>query len=455
MLKINNSSLVVRRGATMVDILVAVAVLAVIATALAQTITLALSQMMDARSRLTAINLANEQMEMLRNLPYDRVAVEGGVPSGTIDPDRTVTLRSRVYRILTDVRYVDDPLDGTIDSDVPDVIPTDYKQATVVVTWGDASPARRVQLQSLFVPPGVETAAGGGTLVINIFDGLGVPLSSARVTVHNTTVSPAVLFSAFTDVAGRIIVPGAPAADNYVITVEKSGHESVTTLPPPPGSPFTPTDQHATVLEGELTAQSIVSARLATARFEVRDAFDTPQDGVALHVSGGRVLGTYTDGSFAYSVDEDVVSDDSGDVVRSDTAPGTYTIQVTDSAYTLFEVEDDSTDASTDCAIPPGHNTSCIVRVVNQSQPAVIVHVRDANTGAPIADAVVRLQSTTRDETQSSNRYGDALIAGTRDLPLTTGLYTLTVTADGYTSQQKVLDVTALMSQEFSLTKNP
>ncbi len=417
-----------RRGVTIVEVVIAVAVLGIIVTALARTFSLAAAQALDARSRSAAVAIASAQMEALRNLPYDAVAVQGGVPAGNIPPHRTETRGAQVYNVATDIRYEDDPFDGTLATG--DVVPTDYKRATVTVTWGDASPLRTVQLQSFFVPRGRETVAGGGTLVVTALDAAGASLPDARVHITNSTTTPPIDLRAWTDADGRVVLPGAPAAQNYAVTVMKPGYETVGTLPPYPQTAYRPTAPHPTVVENDITSVTLSSGAVSHVTIALRDHYGAPMPGASVRVEGGRVLGTRTDGTMVYSIADTFTGDARGDVVMEAASPGVYTIASTNARMTVFRVDDGATVTQDTCVVPQGVTQTCTVTLLRRDAPVLIVHVKDAATRAAIVGARVRVAAAEYDANEQTDTYGAALFD--RAAPLRRATYSITVTADGY-----------------------
>ncbi len=442
-----------KKGTTLIEVIVAVGILSMLALIFAQTFALAAAHIADTRMRSGAVAIALQQMEQLRNLPYDAVAVAGGVPNGTIDPDKQVSLGARTYRVLTDIRYSDDPEDGTVDSVPADPVPTDYKDVRIDVTWGSASQNHRVRLASIFAPPGVELSSGGGTMVLNIFDAEGAPLADATVQISNATTTPPIAVTAFSDAAGRVLVPGAPAASDYAITVSKDGYETVKTYPSYPTSTFYPQDRHLTVTQGALTTQSLESSALSDLTVTVRDPFGGTVAGATLHIVGGRVLGAMPNGDTVYDFDSTESSDGNGAITLNNRAAGTYTVTVADSSYALLVVDDATTPARNTFRVAQGTTPTVAVTVADTTVPSAVIHVKDVSEQA-VSGATVRLQNlaTGYDATAQTNLYGDVFFPQSVDAPLTNASYALTVSAPGYADNTQSITINGLTTQDVMLT---
>jgi hypothetical protein len=218
------------------------------------------------KARVGAVALANELMETIRNMDYDDVGTEGGIPPGNIPQEETIVLNGIEYTRRTLILYVDDPADGEGSADENGIV-ADYKKARVEVSWQSRNPVEPVVLVSSIMPKGIETTAGGGTLIINVFNASGQPVPSASVHIENNTVDPPVSVDTFTNIDGRVVFPGTPAASSYEITVTKTGYSTSQTYDETPENP-NPHPPHLTIIEGETTEASFSIDLLSTKTIE-------------------------------------------------------------------------------------------------------------------------------------------------------------------------------------------
>lgn len=145
-----------RRGMTLIEVIVAVALFVTLFLALLGILRVSLQLSALAKAKAVAVELANTQMEYLRGLPYASLGTVGGTPSGTIPQVSTSTVNGVGYPVRTYIAYYDDSADGTAAGDT-NGIRTDYKKAKVTVTYSVNGRAGRVTLLSNFVPAGIET----------------------------------------------------------------------------------------------------------------------------------------------------------------------------------------------------------------------------------------------------------------------------------------------------------
>jgi prepilin-type N-terminal cleavage/methylation domain-containing protein len=101
-------------GYTLVELMVVMAILAVLTLATYDLFISLLHSAVVASQDAIATTLATNQMEYLQSLPYDNLAVQGGpIISSTYIPGTiTKKVQGYTYTIVTNINYVDDAYDG-------------------------------------------------------------------------------------------------------------------------------------------------------------------------------------------------------------------------------------------------------------------------------------------------------------------------------------------------------
>lgn len=237
-------------GFTLVELVIGLTVLAIVALSLTGLFTSLVHSAVVAKQKAVASTLATNQMEYLKSLPYDNLAVEGGsiYSSNPIPASTTKKVNGVTYTINTAISYVDDAYDGCgnyptqqlketycrnypppTGAPSPDSNPADYKIADVSV-YG-SSGAKLAWVNTEISARVAETASTTGALFINVIDGNGNPVSDATVHVLNTSVGP-VDVSDNTDNNGIAIFYGLPpdSSPRYNITASKNGYSTLTTI---------------------------------------------------------------------------------------------------------------------------------------------------------------------------------------------------------------------------------
>src|SRR5665213_163534 len=211
-------------GYTLVELMVAIAVLAVLSLGTFNLLIALLHSAIVSQRQAVASTLATNQMEYLKSLPYDNLAVAGGaiVSNNTIPGTITKKVDGDTYTITTNITYADNAYDGCGSyptqalkqkycrnypppSGAPavDSNPADYKDVNVTVSDTSGSQLASVDTQvSALV---AETASNTGALFVYVVDDSGEPVTGATVNVTNSSVSPAVNVSDVTDENGIVI----------------------------------------------------------------------------------------------------------------------------------------------------------------------------------------------------------------------------------------------------------
>ncbi|QQS61003.1 MAG: prepilin-type N-terminal cleavage/methylation domain-containing protein [Candidatus Moraniibacteriota bacterium] len=395
----------------------------------------------ESKKKVTASSLANERMEMLRNLNYDDIGVVGGIPQGVFPGNEFIEKSGTEYRIFTDIRYVDDIYDGKQGGDPEDLVNTDYKIATVSVLWGAEAENQKVQFSSFFVPPGLESDSGTGTLSINIIDSSGAGVPSANVTIQN--IPENISFSTSTDAVGNVFLPGSPQSQQlYKIAVEKNAFESVSTYPPYPTTEFTPVDEHASVFEGGVSNKVILIDKLSDIHFIAKTASGEIVPDVEFSLTGGRVIGSRAgteEKVFGYEEDISLGIDGETDVLNL--SPGQYAVEISEDMLPRYHFLSVSTSVFGEENVfslnSDTHETIEILFLDTQAS-SLLVSVQNEQDNLGISGANVRIESSDGifSKEKLSDQYGNAFFS-LEDGIVLGETYTIEVSLEEYVSMNK------------------
>jgi hypothetical protein len=443
-------------GFSIMEVVAAIGIFTVVFLSIYGSFKGGLSSLVQSRHRTEGAALANEKMEIIRNLPYASIGTQGGVPSGSLPQNETIWKSNQKFNVHTFVRYVDDPEDGLGQADENHVT-TDYKEVKVEVTWQGISTGHGVAVVSKFVPNGAESDVGGGTFRLNVLDGSGAGLSGVAVHIVNNLVNPAVDISTYTDSYGTILMSGMPAGDrNYTISVSKDGYESVTTSPPYPATAYDPTDVHASVFEDDLNTKAIIIDKLSSLHIFARDILDYDHlfPNTHFNLKGGRVIGLeYGTINEIRNYDQDLVTGAGGDISINDISAGKYNITLDESGYTVV-----GTDPIMPVPLGPDQNTDVNLILAPTVVNSLFVSVKNSQSKVAIPNATVRLSNAFGvDITLITGEKGQVYFPPNTD-PLTTlagGNYILEVSASGYESFSQTISINQLVQKEVLLTSTP
>src|SRR3989344_1301397 len=114
-------------GFTLIELLIATFIIGTVIVGVFGLFVLGLRSGQEGERRIVGTALANERAEMIRNLPYASVGTVNGIPAGSIPQTETIVRNNNSYTVKTDIRYIDDPFDGTAGGVPHDTLNTDYK----------------------------------------------------------------------------------------------------------------------------------------------------------------------------------------------------------------------------------------------------------------------------------------------------------------------------------------
>lgn len=302
-------------GFSFVEILIVSAVMLIVFGGLLISFRYSLELISHSRAKLTALTLANDNMEYIRSLSYNAVGTVSGIPSGLIPQVSTTSLNGIVFTKRVLIEYIDDDGDGLGVAD-SNGITTDYKQAKVTLEWTLRGVTKEVFLVSNIIPRSIETDVGGGTVRVNVFNDATVPLPGADVRLINNTLVPNIDVTRSSDAQGIALFGGAPAGADYEVIVTAPGYstdqtyKATTTIPNPTRLPIAVVEASVSTINMFIDELSNVAVttfgnkveNVVTEPFTGTGGISTSTDSV---VSGGRLQlqgapGTYSASGVAY-----------------------------------------------------------------------------------------------------------------------------------------------------------
>ncbi|MCX6765493.1 MAG: hypothetical protein NT136_00825 [Candidatus Moranbacteria bacterium] len=454
-------------GFTLIEALVLLFIFSLITVTFYSLFSFGIRYIQDSKNRLGALAVANEKMEIVRNLKYDDIGTVDGEVEGNIPQDETVIENGRQYNVHTLVEYVQDSFDGMYPNDTAF---EDYKRVTVTASWNTGGVSQReVKLVSRFVPPGLEVAnPGNGILSVNVFSdqpgGTGIPNSVVHISNPDTGLNT----QKETDASGNATFMGDKVTESiqkYEITVTKTDYETVNTLPPYSISPFNPVDVHASVVIGSINVTNIVQNKLASLEIATVDYLDQSIDDISFHLTGGRKIGTEVEmpNDPIYNLNTDSSTDSSGEKDFDRISPGQYKFYLASSVTDDYELI--ATDPSSSYEIIDGkeiYSTSLYsdqsltwkVKLADKNITSIIISILRSDDDSPISGAQVNLKNSFGyDRTQTTSANGKVFFPTTSD-PFQAETYDIKVTADGFkeNNSQSTVNTNELKVETIKLT---
>jgi len=381
-----------QNGFTLVEMLVATAVFAIVSVVMYQGYAQILKTTRILKVRTIASNVANEQIEIIRNLPYEDVGNVGGIPSGVVEPIQNVQREGNDFLVTTTIRNIDLEFDGTLGGVPDDLSPADNKLVEVEVSCALCQDYTNVIFNTNVAPESLESLSSNGALRINVFDANGADLALANVNIVNNSVSPAISINDVTGNNGILtIVDAPPSVESYEITVTKSGYSTDQTYTAGLDNP-NPIKPHSTVSQGAITAVSFAIDQTSTINVESVTDTCVAVDSLDFDLASGTLIGTGPD---ILKYDQSHTTDGSGELTLSDIEWGTYTFSPTDIDYNVVGF-----DPINPFTILPGVNEDLKIILAPISEATLLISVTDQGTGIAITDATVNIQKTGLDMTQ-------------------------------------------------------
>ncbi|OGF27890.1 hypothetical protein A2303_05940 [Candidatus Falkowbacteria bacterium RIFOXYB2_FULL_47_14] len=245
-----------QKGFTLMELIITIGVISILTLGVYSLIIISLRITADNKNYVSAIEIADQKMEQIRNMPFSDVGVVSGIPPGTIPQIETV-VRDKDFTVNTYVTFYDDDYDGLAGSTTPDTIPNDYKIATVKVSWDSNYGHKDITVFSKIIPRTEETSAGYGLLKLYVVDSNALPVTAADIRVVNAGLGIDV--TNVTDSSGILYLPAPESFQDYEITVTKAGYGTDYSFDLLSGL----TPLHLSVTEGDKTEESFSIDKLA------------------------------------------------------------------------------------------------------------------------------------------------------------------------------------------------
>jgi len=342
-------------------------------------------------AKIIATQLANQQMEILRSIPYVNIGTTNGWPHGEIPSSQKVTKNGIEFTIQIIPSYIDDPFDGTAPTDTT---PSDYKKVEVKISWNKFS-GKPVSLVSTFSPKGVESAPNSGTLFIRVFDANGIAVPQASVYVENNNVDPVIIINAQTNNEGLLQLFSLPVSlGKYHIETTKTGFSTDYTLPPNLLTNPNPTKPDASILENQVTSISFSIDKLSRLNIYSVDENCQSIGNANFNFQGLKLIGADPN---VYKYSQNHVTNSAGQFIFNNNLEwDTYSanlIAPTADNYNLI-----GTNPLQPLGIQPNTAQDFYLILKPKTINNLSVIVKDAGSNQPLSGAQIRLYKTGYDE---------------------------------------------------------
>jgi len=428
-----------KRGFTLIDVLIGTFILIVIMVGFFIEFQLFFRVLSQTQGKTIALALANEQIEIIRNLPYEDIGTEFGSPPGEIPQTRTEKVDNDIYTITTDIIYIDDPFDGLSPADE---FSGDYKKARVEITWTEHQLIKSVVEIANFSPSNLESEVGGGTLSIYVNDReSGSPIPNAQVEIINNEIDPIIHIITTTDNNGWLSRPGLAESDDYEMHINQTNYDEHKTYSDSLVLDPEPEYSHAQINDGDKTTRYFLISKVSTINIETINDDNESLSNIPFKLKGGKIIGIDpSDKSIVYSYENNnLTTDINGEKQLNNMSGGEYYFEITSLNYAVL-----TPNLENPLIVESDSQQSITLTLAPINQPYLRVIIKDSETGDGISQAAVRLSNQDYDKTSQSNEYG-IVIFPFDEIDLLNGNYTLNISKlnyQNYNSSQAINNFT-------------
>lgn len=385
-------------GFSLIETVIATAVLAALSFGIYQAYIAIIAAVKDTQFNTVAALIANENIELVRNLTYDDVGILGGLPTGVLPFKQEISRDNATFTVTTFVRSIDDPFDGQIGSTTNnDLAPADYKFVEFVVSCETCPGFSSSTFSTIAAPKNLETSGGNGALFIQVFDADGFPVQGADVWVQNASSSPTITINEVTNSDGLLqLVDVPPGFQVYKASTTKNGFsEDVTYEFGEPSNP-NPSKPHATVASGTVTQLSFAIDELATAQIKTQTQTCNAVSGVDFTLRSSKLIGASPDVPKYFATS---TTDGGGNLTLSNMEWDNYTLDLAEAGKHLS-----GTSPILLLTLTPGATEDVTLMLQNANQKGLLVSVLDGGSGLPLSDATVTISSGSGNQTKVTSR---------------------------------------------------
>ncbi len=374
-----------KAGFTLVECVVSAAIFAILAMAVYGIASSITRGALFYRQDMTISRLADQYLEIARNIPYSQIGTINGNPHGILSdlPNATIaTIDNTSYKIYYAVSYVDDPADGTALAGT-DPAPNDYKQIKLYiqnVTTGLVS-----NFLTTIAPKGLEGLSSGGALSIQVINSVGQPVPNATITITNNALTPRINLTRTADSSGNWIEVGLPdSANSYHIVVTKGGYSTDQTYPISGQNP-NPIKADSTISNGQVTRVSFAIDQLSTLVFNTLNQTCGAMGNIGLEVRGSKLIGTPN----VLKFDNNYISDSNGLITLNNLEWDNYTPILTAATNMIY-----GSSPIQQVNLSPNTSQQFALILGPKTTNSLLVIVKDSSTQNAIEGVNVELKST-------------------------------------------------------------
>jgi len=378
------------KGFSLIEILVSIGIFLIFAVGIYSGIQFIFKVVYQSRLRIIETSILNEQIEIMRNVPYEDVGIVGGSPSGVLERNSTILRNGINFLVTRTVRNIDDEFDGVIGGEPNDTSPADYKFVEIEVVCSTCGQNIPLTMTTHISPRYLEGDPTHGALFVEVFDAGASPVSGATVHIVSTETDPQIDMTDTTDNDGMLRIIDLPEGiGTYSISVTKAGYTSDQTMASTVENP-NPTKAPASVVAQDVTEISFSIDLVSSLQIQTLSELCVPLVNVPLQILGTKLSGT----------DPDIL-----EVETSFTTNGSGLYTFNNMEWDAYAFRDSIYDIIGSIPVFPVNlypNVNQEVQLILGANTAhsLLVNVVDSVTELPLSSASVRIFGNGIDETK-------------------------------------------------------
>jgi prepilin-type N-terminal cleavage/methylation domain-containing protein len=358
-------------GFTLIEVVVGSALFLVVAMAAYGAYTSLFQVAQLNQTKFLAIALADEQLEIIRNMPYVNVGLTTGIPQGTLLRTQTLVRGNVYFTVTLTIRNIN-------------LSTSTYQASSKLVEVEVSCPTCKnfqpVTLTGQVSPANLQSAGSGGALVVQVLDSNGNPVEGATVFMQSTATT-SIQNTDVTNSSGLLNIIGVPEGINvYHVQATKSGYSSDETSPITEQNP-TPAKPDATVLNQQASQITLTIDELSSLHFTSVSPTCSPVGGFDFNLKGARQNGV---GQSLY--DQNKVTDGGGTLDIDPIGWDTYAVTPIDASYDIAGITPTSP-----FILNAGNSQNVQLVVESKQSNALMVSVLDDATKLPLSNATVHV----------------------------------------------------------------
>lgn len=212
-----------KSGATLVEVLISIVIFSIFSFGILAAFILTFRIIGLVERKITATQIAQGEIEKIRNIPYLEVGTIGAAlpySAGILEPFATKNLNGKTYNIERKIKFISDP------TDQDEECLLDYKKAEISVSFSDIFSGKVTLTTDIFPKDKTEELQAciqqpAGILSVQVIDALGSFISLPNIEIFDTQ---GILIDTAMPASGKYDFPLLPGT--YKVVVKKDGYSS-------------------------------------------------------------------------------------------------------------------------------------------------------------------------------------------------------------------------------------